>query len=167
MNTFYFLRLENPFVHWWSKIEQRKYAIINGKHLWFNNKCNTHRISCFYREFPWPWFFFLFFFFPPSLSNSLTIYFDWKFYIEDITINLICNNFPCERSNFNFIKFFTTNKRFWKFESIKKGCNFCFKKCFIVKRFARYSEKYVFQSWMIVEEKWSIFFENFFQIILS
>lgn len=112
-------------------------------------------------------FFFSFFFSPPSLSNSLTIYFDWKFYIEDITINLICNNVPCERSNFNFIKFFTTNKRFWKFESIKKGCNFCFKKCFIVKRFARYSEKYVFQSWMIVEEKWSIFFENFFQIILS
>lgn len=72
-------------------------------------------------------FFFSFFFFPPSLSNSLTIYFDWKFYIEDITINLICNNFPCERSNFNFIKFFTTNKRFWKFESIKKDAIFVLK----------------------------------------
>ena len=67
------------------------------------------------------------FFFPPSLSNSLTIYFDWKFYIEDITINLICNNVPCERSNFNFIKFFTTNKRFWKFESIKKDAIFVLK----------------------------------------
>lgn len=106
-------------------------------------------------------FFFSFFFFPPSLSNSLTIYFDWKFYIEDITINLICNNFPCERSNFNFIKFFTTNKRFWKFESIKKGCNFCFKKCFIVKRFARYSEKYVFQSWMIVKREMEHLFRKF------
>lgn len=71
--------------------------------------------------------FFFFFFFPPSLSNSLTIYFDWKFYIEDITINLICNNVPCERSNFNFIKFFTTNKRFWKFESIKKDAIFVLK----------------------------------------